>query len=709
MSRTFTSFILFLIFAGAVFAQGEDPKMDKAAKNGKDLPVRINVGGNVTAEAVLIPRVDARRIFGREIANNYAVIEVNVGNKSPDASLVIHDIFIDYSRWALSGTTLGASGGSAEDPARANSDPFEASTHPSHVASEEYRVVRGQLLDAQMWTKRNWTMRLLTYAGNLAGAYAFSLSEQGIVKGLNAFSGVAVPGLREVWPDSTIEQLNRVSDFGFRSNRLVPRQAAEVVVCFFPIDRFLTPGFKKLFLKSPALFFAPGQLFVDKTVRPDVVRVLGEDLGIDREAIGAGSDQEVIDKLRSGLPCYVNIVQSARAASGDASLLRQMRDNTTETCLGQFGLRRKKDADKKPTGDLEAATGDGVDCSKTPSTEQCVDLGRRFATFVALDYLSQASLNSVSVTIDGAMTIDTTIIPAKIDDVAFDSVAGCGDEKQPCFWSSASAGGVRTGTITGSYLTGGTVHIVGANELGITEVNTVTDGSDDQHLHFTFKLTKGVQPGTLTFQVTKPKPGTNTTLDSDQRARSVSYQAVAPSVIKVEQKGNKLTITGKNFLDNAPLPLVVTLTSGGNHVTLDSSKFTIKSAEQIELDIPSEADAVGCWTLRVDTNPSINPAAANNNFVVMPTVDSATLDGDEITIPGTALDARDCDNKLPTFTLLSGTKTFTPTRENTSTATEVKLKLPPAAKGADATWKLQVKFGGKDLDKTPMQLTVKPK
>jgi hypothetical protein len=344
----------------------------------------------------------------------------------------------------------------------------------------------------------------------------------------------------------------------------------------------------------------------------------------------------------------------------------------------------------------------------TPGDQQCTG----FATFVALDYLSQASLNNVYVTIDGAMTIDTTIIAAKIDEVAFDSVAGCGDEHQPCFWSAAAAGGVRKGTITGSYLTGGTVHIVGANDLGITEVNTVTDGSDDQHLHFTFKLSKGVKPGTLNFQVSKPKPGTNATLDSDQRARSVSYQAVAPSVTKVEQnvKDNKLTIKGANFLDNAPLPLVVTLTSaGGDHVTLDSSKFTIKSAEQIELDIPSEADAVGCWTLRVDTSPSINPAAANNNFVVMPTVESATLDGDVITVVGTALDAHDCDGKLPSFKLLNGTKTFTPTRENTSTATEVKLKLPSAAKGADATWKLQVQFGGKDLKDTPVALTLKAK
>src|SRR2546423_8328088 len=157
---------------------------------------------------------------------------------------------------------------------RERSEPFQASTNPNQVASEEYRVVRGQLLDAQMWSKRNWTMRLLTLAGNIAGAYAFSISEDGIVRGLNAFSGVVVPGIREAWPDGTIEQLNRVSDFGYQANKLIPKQGAEVIVCFFPIDRFLTPGFKKLFLRSPALFFAPLQMLVDKSLKKEADEVL---------------------------------------------------------------------------------------------------------------------------------------------------------------------------------------------------------------------------------------------------------------------------------------------------------------------------------------------------------------------------------------------------------------------------------------------------
>jgi hypothetical protein len=132
MTRIIPAFALSLCIAAVALAQTEDSRMNAALENGKNLPVRLNVGGNVTASAVLIPRVDARRIFGKEIADNYAVVEVNIGNKSPDASLIIHSVYIDYSRWALSGTTgelAGVNDESLRDPVRIMTSPSQAGGH----------------------------------------------------------------------------------------------------------------------------------------------------------------------------------------------------------------------------------------------------------------------------------------------------------------------------------------------------------------------------------------------------------------------------------------------------------------------------------------------------------------------------------------------------------------------------------------------------
>ncbi|HEY0405909.1 MAG TPA: hypothetical protein VGC89_09275 [Pyrinomonadaceae bacterium] len=688
MKRIFTSFVLALCFGCAALVQAQDPKLAKAAKNGKALPTRIMVGKNVTAQAVLIPRVDARRIFGKEIADNYAVIEVNVGNKSSDAALIIHGIFIDYTRWALSGTPNQPTA-MVDGVARDRSEPFQASTNPNQVASEEYRVVRGQLLDAQMWSKRNWAVRLLTLAGNLAGAYAFSINEEGIIRGLNAFSGVVVPGIKEAWPDGTIEQLNRVSDFGYQANKVIGKQGAEVIVCFFPIDRFLTPGFKQLFLKSPALFFAPLQMLVDKKLKKEADEILR---GIDSNLS--------VDDLRGLLPCYLRIVQRMRfgANESDDPFVAQIHKSTDETCFSEFGLKEETDTRGKLTGNV-------VPTDRTEATR------KKFNSLLALDFISQMSLNTVTVTVDGVMTVDITTIPARIDAVAFDKTKNCNEIGSPCFWAETTADeGIRTGTITGSYLTGGSVEIAEAEALGITEVKTITEESSDQIAHFSFKLSKPIPPGTkLHFLITKPKAGSGgpeATIDSLPSEYPVGFPLGTQAITNVVQKDDKLTVTGINLYD---MPLVVTLhPPDGEAVTVDRSLVTIKSSNQLEVTIPPVAKTPGCWQLTATVGTMMGQRPLNNSFIVLPSIESATRDADEIVVEGAGLDASDCAGALTSFHLLNGNKSFRLERLNTSTDTEVRLKLPSTANGADATWKLRAQFAGRDLDKSPVQLEVKP-
>jgi hypothetical protein len=683
--------------------QDKAPKMLEAAKkNGTELPVNLSVNTNVRAQAVLIPQVDAKRIFGKEIADNYAVIQLIVSNKSSDAALIIHGVFIDYSRWALSGSGGSQPPVTIDGRSRDNDDQFQAATSPNHIASEEYRVVRGQLLDAQMWTKRNWLVRTLTFAASLAGAgtFAFNAKEVQLIAALN---GTVVPGVESLWPDRTVDQLNRVSDFGYQTNKVIAQRGSEVIVCFFPIDRFLTPGFRRLFLKSPALFFAPLLMLADEKIKGEVASVIGSNFG-----------QVDLADLRQALPCYVRIDRERRegrlgslmgaadsaldkaklrTATGVSKTLKQIMDEQTDqSCLGQFGLQN---VDGK-IGFIDASEG----------------TRRQFGAFQALDYISQTSLNAVTVVVDGVMTVDTLAIAAKIDGVGFDEAANCGDHHKPCFWTNTEKnGGIRNGTIDGSYLTGGQVKITNADELGLKEVKTIIDSSSDQVLHFSFKLTNPIDnQSKLHFVVSKPIPGSDT--KNPKAKDSLSWEYVvdygansSPTIsdVKFDAGQSTLTITGDGFVDAPPKnPLVVTLhTPGGEDIKVQPS-----SSSTTKLIVPVEKKTAGCWSVVVSVGAQPSLEREKNKFMIatLPTLGSARRQADkkEIVVNGENLvEATDCSNKKLelSFQLVKVTDAkegppilLVPTSKSQK---EWTFNMPHRAQKA-GTWKVKLLVDGKD-------------
>ena len=283
-----SKFIAVLLVASSAWAQSaaDTQKLQDAKARGFSMAADTSVGGNVTVEAVLLPASVSKTLFGKAISNQYAVIELTISNKSQDATLIVHSIFIDYSEWLLSGTAkalaaAGLPGQAVPVPSTANPQPAEPATFQSfqsatanQLASVEYRIARGEALDAQAWTSRNWTMRLLQFLGVIATGSEFTFKETGIVKSIGAFTGQVVPAAQVLWPDGTVAQLDRISDFGFRANKVIPKEASDIVVAFFPLDRFITPELKKLFLASPAVFFVPAAALVDKTVRGQIIGVL---------------------------------------------------------------------------------------------------------------------------------------------------------------------------------------------------------------------------------------------------------------------------------------------------------------------------------------------------------------------------------------------------------------------------------------------------
>ncbi len=256
------------VLLGVASAQNADPatkqKLTDAAKRGLPLQANLNVADNVTVDAVLLPERVCREVFGKEISRNYATIELVISNHSNESSLIVQSLYIDYSDWALSGSWVADAAGNLQQNKQ---QTYEATTTKNQIASVEYRIARGQMLDRQPWTSRNAFIRTLQLVGTIASAYVFTTTNVDITRGVNAFNGQVIPGLQTFWPDATIGQMNRISDVGFQVNKVIPKDSSDIVVAFFPIDRFLTPGLKNLFLKSPALFFAPQAMAFDVEAR----------------------------------------------------------------------------------------------------------------------------------------------------------------------------------------------------------------------------------------------------------------------------------------------------------------------------------------------------------------------------------------------------------------------------------------------------------
>jgi hypothetical protein len=582
------------------------------------------VHDSVGVTAVLLTQPSVRRLFGREIADTYAVVELIISNRSADAAFVIHSAYIDTSQWALGGGTRGYSFDSA--PSNDPDEVARAGTHPNRIASVESRVARGQLLDAQLWSARNWTVRLLTVAGEMAAGYSFAFKETGIAKGISAFNGALVPGVAFAWPDGAVAQQNRISDFGYQTNKIIGKQGSDIMVCFFPIDMFLSAPIRQLFLKSPGLFLSPYQILF--TPENGKVRMA---LGItdpDEEkenlrAKGRGkAKDEIQDKDKAAAQDKVKDKDTNRKPT-----LQELRD--LHVCYSKMfeGPRIKKDS--KNRGLLD----EGQDAIEAACKRQLTDSPK---ALVELDYIGRFGLQNVAVYVDGIMTVDIDTVPASIDHVVFDTDATKAD-----FWA---ASGQKTGTIQCRFCENGQVSILEADKLGITDVTAATDGSSPNTLKVSFKTTKPIEPGqSLTFVITK-KPAdpkkSGQEVKSAPFVYTIAYVEVTPSIAKVAIEDKKVTVTGSGFFDTKANPLAVLLHSDGKDKDVSVTLSAGQAPDKLTFDVPAGLGP-GCWNVhvKVGTMEASAPNRADQKILSAATskLTEAARNGAAIVVKGTQL------------------------------------------------------------------------
>lgn len=493
----------FCLFVGGTYqihGQAVGPKAKAPASASDSIPLtgESDVHGNVTVEAGLLPYSVSRRIFGKEIAKHYAIVQLVISNHDAGDAMIIQSVFLDYTHWLFSGSFAAF----APPPSSVDGlTPFQASNLPYQVASTEARLVRSDLQDAQQWTARNWTVRTAVLVGATAVGYQF-LFGQDFARGSNAFSGALIPGLQQLWPDNLQTQINHISDFGFGTNHVIPKNSSDVVVAFFPLDRFLTPDLQDVFRRAPSAFFNPSEMLLDSTYSTVLLNML-------RRA-GALSHDVVPERPKhcwNKAPgrCWVLTDDQTGNNKADAkrvsdAIMRYEQFRLSHSTPAD--ISKRADADSKRVDDMADA------CKAAPTDNPPTNFNSNDCLILTL--LDKVSLNKIRVVASGIMTVDTRKVPSTITAIQFAS-----EPTAASTWEGPATTGSQapqhTATLLGTFLAGGTPALAATDKddkvlseppLAMLTVDYLR--SDDNHLAFTYTLPAKVPPGTkLSFIVSK--------------------------------------------------------------------------------------------------------------------------------------------------------------------------------------------------------------
>jgi len=175
---------------------------------------------------------EARDIFGTRIANTYLVVQVVVRNLNSNEEFLMHDVQI-----ALDARTLPVSvkfGSSNLDNTR-------------FVAGRDKMLARGVAMIGQQMDARNFFIRLAEALGDVTLAAATATGRAHFIDGVSIYKSVLVPGLKSVYPDLTINQLNSLNDLGFSASSsykiVVPKNGSVPFVTFLPAKIFAGPPY----------------------------------------------------------------------------------------------------------------------------------------------------------------------------------------------------------------------------------------------------------------------------------------------------------------------------------------------------------------------------------------------------------------------------------------------------------------------------------
>jgi hypothetical protein len=217
--------------------------------------------------------------FGRRIAKRYIAIQLTVANRNTEYQWLIQSASVELRRLASS---LKVNGGVCQDNMTRLLDAINAAgalgptSGPASVSSADLSVLRGVAEKGQAMDPRNLTLRLLTGAGTIAaGLLGVTTFGPAFAPSVAAFNGPLLTAYQSMFPDFTVNQLNRLNDSAFLANTIVGKQQAKVIVIFIPMEYLLTKGQASAFYRDPnSVFACPDLRLLDAGVNGNFIETV---------------------------------------------------------------------------------------------------------------------------------------------------------------------------------------------------------------------------------------------------------------------------------------------------------------------------------------------------------------------------------------------------------------------------------------------------
>lgn len=159
---------------------------------------------------------EMRYAFGRIIANEYIGIQIVVRNLNDKQEFALHD-------------------------AELSIDTDINGRYGRFYSGRDKLVVRGLSLAQADSTPRNFVVHVAEAAGTIMSA-ALPVAGNVFKDAVGVYNGGFIPGLKTVWTDHSVDQLNLLNDIGFSSSTnyktVVPKSGSVMFVIFIPSKQF---------------------------------------------------------------------------------------------------------------------------------------------------------------------------------------------------------------------------------------------------------------------------------------------------------------------------------------------------------------------------------------------------------------------------------------------------------------------------------------